>query len=117
MEAPSIVAAPAVIEITSIAPKRAVMIDNLTEVLLDDFADASMDRLAHPSQPSRSRTRRRTQTRFGATDRPGHRCPPITCSTCRVTYLTGVDLPASVSPDGWVCGVCLGDPLEMHPQG
>jgi hypothetical protein len=111
MEAPSMSPAPAVIGITSVAPKQAVMIDNLTKVILDGDADASMDRLAHPSHPSRLRTRRRTQARFRSADHRTRRCPPITCSTCRVTYLTVVGLPASVSPEGWVCGVCLGDLL------
>jgi hypothetical protein len=35
------------------------------------------------------------------------RSAPITCGTCRVTYLTPVPLPASVKAEPWVCSVCL----------
>jgi hypothetical protein len=37
------------------------------------------------------------------------RSAPITCGTCRVTYLTSVPLPASVKAEQWVCSVCLHD--------
>jgi hypothetical protein len=43
------------------------------------------------------------------------RTPPITCSACDVTYLTGVALPSSVPAAHWVCATCLGDLLGSEP--
>jgi hypothetical protein len=36
------------------------------------------------------------------------RFPPITCTVCRITYLTP-GLQASSPPADWVCSVCLAD--------
>jgi hypothetical protein len=107
--------APAIAGITSIAPKRAVMIDDLTKVGLDGAADSSTEHLADPSRPSRVRSRRRTKAKFGAAEGLARLCSPITCSTCRVSYLTVVGLSESDSPNGWVCAVC-GDHLEVPGQ-
>jgi hypothetical protein len=46
------------------------------------------------------------------------RFPPITCTACRVTYLTAIRWRASAPAAAWVCPHCLGDPEgEVRRQG
>lgn len=112
METPLTSAAPAADPITSLAHKRAVMIDDLTDVLLDGITDADP---LEPAHPARQRAGRRTRATARSSD-SNRECPPITCTACRVTYIATVALPASVSPEGWICGGCLGD-LLIDPRG
>lgn len=114
METPTTSAALAVVPITSLSPKRAVMIDQLTDVILNEGSDAYMSDPVPTSGPARRLARRGAHATSG-TGRSTRRCPPITCTMCRVTYITAVALPPSVSPEDWVCGVCLQDLLGDPP--
>ncbi len=114
METPPTSAAHAVAPITSLSPRRVVMIDDLMDVVLDEVAD---ENVSHPANTPRS-TRRRAGVAGRSTAGSGpstRRCPPITCTNCQVTYMTTVALPPSVSPEGWVCDVCLRDLLMDAP--
>ena len=91
---------------TMIAPKRAVMIDSTRAVTHRGDTDPAV--LAHPSQSARARRGQRTRTRSESVDRTVHEKAPVTCSTCRTTYLPSAIPLASTSPEGWVCDVCQG---------
>ena len=111
METPFTSTPPAADPVTSLAIKRAVMIDDLTHALLNKIADDSAPDPVPSSRPSRRRASRRTGPRAGT----GRSNPPITCTVCHVTYMTTVALPPSVSPEYWVCGLCLGNlPVEAR---
>ena len=113
METPPTSAALAVAPITSLSPKRAVMISDLTDAVLKDVADAYVN---DPVGTSRSAGRRagRSAHPTAGTARSTRRFPPITCTVCQVTYITAVALSPSISPEGWVCGLCLQD-LVVDP--
>ncbi len=83
---------------TMVATKRAVMID-------DPFRGIA---LAHPSQSVRAERGRR-RTRSVQLDRPVPEHAPITCSTCRMTFLPSAAPPAATSSEGWVCDLCRTD--------
>ncbi len=43
------------------------------------------------------------------------RFPPITCTACRVTYITDVGSRAPARATGWVCPRCRDEPrVEAH---
>lgn len=84
------------------------MIDDLADVFLDEAADAHVERFAHPAGSARRRPGRRPHPTTG-TLRPAGGRAPITCTTCRVTYIA-VAVPPSVAPEVWVCDVCLSQP-------
>ena len=88
-----------------IATKRAVMIDNLARTI-HDVADSSPEDLAHPSLAPRSRPGQRTRPKSLSADRPVHESVPITCPTCRMTYLPTAVPAASDPPEDWVCDGC-----------
>lgn len=94
--------------VTMIAPKFAVMIDDLSRVTLNDVADPSPDELGHPSGSARGRAlaRRRTKSRSEHPSVPVS--GPMTCSTCRITYLPTAVPPLSVAPGDWDCDRCAG---------
>lgn len=102
MEAPT---TSATLAITMIAPKRAVMIDNLAWAVSDVSGTSPEDpddpSLAHPARP-----RQRTRTRSLSADRGAPESAPITCSACRLTYLPTAVPSASRRPTGWVCDGC-----------
>jgi hypothetical protein len=102
MEAPTTSAASA---ITMIAPKRAVMIDNLARAI-SDLADTSPKDLAHPSLGPRAHPEQKTRTKFLSANRPAHESVPVTCSTCGMTYLPTAVPAASDPPEDWVCDGC-----------
>lgn len=88
-----------------IAPKRAVMIDNLgwaINDLADTFPEERDDpSLAHPTHP-----RQRTRNKSLSADRAAPESAPITCSVCRLTYLPTAVPPASHPAKEWVCDGC-----------
>lgn len=88
-----------------IAPKRAVMIDNLAR-RINDLPDASPENEAHPSQAPRAHPGQRTLTDCLSADRPAHESVPVTCSTCRLTYLPSAAPAASRPGEDWVCEAC-----------
>ena len=79
METPVPSAALASAPITSVSPKRAVMIDDRAEL-----SDSARKRSAHPAGSGRRSAR---------------------CATCQVTYIA-MALPPSAITEGWVCDVC-----------
>ena len=114
METPPTSVSRAVAPITSLSPKRAVMIDDLPDALFNEVADACADDPVLASRPARRRAGRGAHATAG-TGHPTRRFPPRTCTVCQVTYITAVALPPSVSPEEWVCGVCLQDPRVDPP--
>jgi hypothetical protein len=88
-----------------IAPKRAVMIHNLARAI-NDSADISPEDQVHPSLASHSQPGQKTRTRSLSADHPAHESAPITCSTCRMTYLPSAVPAASAPPEDWVCDGC-----------
>jgi hypothetical protein len=102
MEAPTTSAASA---ITMIAPKRAVMIDDLASAN-SDLPDSSPKDLVHPSLRPRAHPEQWTRTKFLSADRPDYESVPITCSTCSMTYLPTA-VPAASDPlEEWACDGC-----------
>lgn len=114
METPTTSAALAVAPITSLSPKRAVMIDDRTDALLNEVADDYMNDPVPTSRSARRRSGRGAHATAG-TGRSTRRFTPITCTVCQVTYISAPALSPSVSPAGWVCGVCLQDLLVDPP--
>ena len=90
---------------TMIAPKRAVMIDDPTRAIIH-LADTDPEALAHPSQAARARRGHRKPTKSVPSDQAVPEKAPVTCSTCRITYLPSAIPPASVLSEGWVCDIC-----------
>lgn len=91
--------------VTMIAPKRAVMIDDPTRAFTP-LAHPGPEALAHPAHTSRASG---GQARRAKSLPDGRRVPkkaPVTCCTCRVTYLPSAISPASTSPEDWVCDIC-----------
>lgn len=88
-----------------IAAKRAVMIDNLAQAI-NDLADPSPEDPRHPSLAPRVHPEQRTRTNSLSADRPTHESAPITCSTCRLTYLPSAIPAASRHPEDWLCDGC-----------
>jgi hypothetical protein len=102
MEAP-VTSAPSAV--TMIAPKRAVMIDDLSRAVLDDLAHPSTKQTAHPSESARVRpAKRRTKSQSG--DRVVRESGPITCCSCRITYLPKAVPQLTVVPEDWICDRC-----------
>ena len=102
MEAPTTSAAPA---ITMIVPKRVVMVDDVAQPV-NDLSYASPEHpdrrsLAHPAN-----SRQRTRTKSTSADRPAHESAPISCPTCRLTYLPLAVSAASHLLKEWVCDGC-----------
>ena len=102
MEAPT---TSAMLPITMIAPKRAVMIDNLARAIKDS-SDTSPEELDDPSLAHPACPQQPTRTESRSADRGGPESGPITCSACRVTYLPAAVPSASNLREGWVCDGC-----------
>lgn len=101
MEAPT---TSAVSGIRIIAPKRAVTIDNLARAI-NDLADTPLgdpDNLSLAPSPHPEQRR----TKALSADRLTHGSAPITCSTCRLTYLPAAVPAASRPGEDWVCDGC-----------
>ena len=101
MEAPT---TSAVSGIRMIAAKRAVMIDNLARAI-NDLADTPLgdpDNLSLAPSPHPEQRR----TKSLSADRLTHQSAPITCSTCRLTYLPTAVPAASRPGEDWVCDGC-----------
>ena len=92
---------------TMIAPKRAVMIDDLTRSITI-VADPHTDAWAHPSQTVHAKRTQGKKIRSRPGDRPIPENRPVTCSTCRMTYLPSAIPPASTPLEDWVCDSCQG---------
>lgn len=90
---------------TMIAPKHAVMIDDPTRAITH-IADTHEEALAHPSQAARAKRGQRRPTVSEPIDRAAPAQAPVTCSTCRITYLPSATPPASISSEDWVCDIC-----------
>lgn len=89
---------------TMIAPKRAVMIDDLVEAISLD-ADAGSETLGHPSQMSRAEGGQKRRTGSRPLARPARDHASVTCSTCRITYLPSA-LPPPSATEVRVCDSC-----------
>lgn len=87
-----------------IAPKHAVMIDDPIRAITC-LVGTGPEALAHPSRAHAKRGQRR-QTKFVPVERPVSAVTPVTCSTCRMTYLPSTIPPASTSSEDWVCDIC-----------
>ncbi len=90
---------------TMIAPKRAVMIDDPTQPITH-LADTDPEALVNPPQAARAKRVQRKRTKSEPIDRTVPEKAPVTCSTCRITYLPSAIPPASVLSEGWVCDIC-----------
>lgn len=84
---------------TMIAPKRVVMIDDPARA--NTQLPAGLGPLAHPSHAPGAKRGQRRRVSWVAPERA-----PVTCSTCRVTYLPSAVPSASTSSEDWVCDVC-----------
>lgn len=102
METPATSVAPTA---TLIAPKRAVMIDDLTRAITV-LADADSEAMAHPSQAARAKRGHGRRTKSLPVDQSVPEDAPVTCSTCRMTYLPSAIPPHSASSADWVCDGC-----------
>ncbi|MDE3203583.1 MAG: hypothetical protein KGQ66_05110 [Acidobacteriota bacterium] len=90
---------------TLIAPKRAVLIDDPGQPILEDLLEASPGTMAHPSESTGSRAGR-TRTRSGSRRRAVGESVAMTCCSCRITYLpTAISSPAVLAEE-WVCDGC-----------
>ena len=90
---------------TMIAPKCVVMIDH-PDRAITQLADADPGPLAHPSRPAGAGREPRRRVKSWAVDEPVLEQAPMTCSTCRVTYLPSAISSASTSSEDWVCDLC-----------
>jgi hypothetical protein len=86
-----------------IAPKRAVMIDNLSRTVLDDIAHPGPEQTAHPSESACVRPKAKRRTKSQSRDRAVRESGRITCCSCRITYLPTAVPPLKVVPEDWVC--------------
>lgn len=101
METPATAVAPPG---TMIAPKRAVMIDDLARAIAVR-ADSDSEAMARPSHPAGAKRGHGRRSNSLPVDRPVPENAPVTCSTCRMTYLPSA-IPDSASSRGWVCDGC-----------
>ena len=88
-----------------IAPKRAIMIDNLARAI-NDHAETSPEDPAHRSLTPRVHPAQGRRTKSLSGDRPPRESVPITCSTCGLTYLPTAVPAASHPLEEWLCGGC-----------
>ena len=94
-----------VLTATMIAPKRAVMIDDLTRSITD-FAEPDTEGLAHPSRTARAKRGQDARIKSPSADRAAHHHGPVTCSACRITYLPSARPATPGAPGDWVCDGC-----------
>lgn len=88
---------------TMIAPKRVVMIDDPNRAITH-LADIDLRVLDHPSQAAGAKRRQRRRTKSMLRDQRVLGKAPVSCSTCRITYLPSAIPAPSPSSEGWVCG-------------
>lgn len=91
--------------VTMIAPKHAVMIDDPAWPITH-LVDPGSEAFAHPSQRARAERGQGSGTEAMPADRPALEKGPVTCSTCRMTYLPSAVPPASTPAEDWVCDGC-----------
>ena len=93
--------------ITSLAPKRAVMIDDLSRALFERVNDGG-DTDPVDAWRSNHGDGRRSRTARGE-DRAPHR-KTLTCTSCHIVHIgTSVDAAEATGTD-WVCPTCTVDP-------
>lgn len=89
---------------TMIAPKRVVMIDDMSRSITS-LTDPEAPAQARSSQTARTKHRRARQTASYSAGQPVHGKVPVTCSTCRMSYLPSAISPATSLSDR-VCDNC-----------
>jgi hypothetical protein len=102
MEAPTTSANSAV---TLIALKRAIMIDALSQPVIDD-GDSPPGAQFHPSRATRAQAGGRGWDGPDSATGPVRATAPVTCPTCRMTYLPTAMPAASAPTQDWVCVGC-----------